>query len=297
MTLLQRRPITRPPSAALLVVLLAALVQGCGAPSWHRPKNGTTVSAPDGAGLPGSRRSHALAASHGPPGSSTSAWLFGGWGADSNGNVGRLNDLWRLHYEAWSTHGQAGALGVPQWEMVEQGGRPISMGSRANMVGRYGARGVAGPTLVPSSRDGAAMWEDYNGDLFLFGGTGVVTSAATEDQFGAIRSSGLGVDGRGSVSFQFTSCDQPRLLVRLVNSDYTGAPAHVKVKLNNSAGLAVETQCYPHMSEVARCSAVWVYCLLDYDLTSVVAGHTGADNNSAFLPSVSVSCAHECPYH
>lgn len=41
-----------------------------------------------------------------------------------------------------------------------------------NQRGYFVAKGVAHPNNVPGARSGGCMWEDKNGALCLFGGTG-----------------------------------------------------------------------------------------------------------------------------
>ncbi len=77
-------------------------------------------------------------------------WLFGGYGSDSAGNLGSLNDLWR-----WSGG---------QWTWVS--GSDI-----VNQSGSYGAQGVAYPGNVPPARSGAVGWTNPSGNFWLFGGS------------------------------------------------------------------------------------------------------------------------------
>jgi N-acetylneuraminic acid mutarotase len=80
-------------------------------------------------------------------------WLFGGYGFDSAGTEGRLNDLWRY------------SPGSGQWTWV-------SGSNTVNTNGVYGALGVAAPGNVPGARVGSVSWIDSTGDLWLFGGWG-----------------------------------------------------------------------------------------------------------------------------
>ena len=81
-------------------------------------------------------------------------WLFGGWGADVNGNVNDLNDL---------------------WEYVPGSGWAWISGSSSGGInpGSFGTKGVANSNNVPSSRDNSVGWTDANGNLWLLGGMGV----------------------------------------------------------------------------------------------------------------------------
>ncbi len=78
-------------------------------------------------------------------------WAFGGWGYDSEGDGGMLNDLWR--YEP--------ATGEWTW----MGGADI-----VNAGGAYGEQGTAGAGNMPGSRYWGVSWTDNSGNLWLFGG-------------------------------------------------------------------------------------------------------------------------------
>jgi N-acetylneuraminic acid mutarotase len=80
-------------------------------------------------------------------------WLFGGYGYDSTGAVGRLNDLWRYtpSTRLWT------------W---------ISGGAGDNAIGVYGTQGTAAAGSVPGARESAISWTDTAGNLWLFGGYG-----------------------------------------------------------------------------------------------------------------------------
>ena len=80
--------------------------------------------------------------------SNDNLWLFGGYGYDSAGNYGYLNDLWEFNGTNWT------------W---------VSGSSTRNQVGTYVAIGEAG---TPGSRYGSVSWIDSNGNMWLFGGNG-----------------------------------------------------------------------------------------------------------------------------
>ncbi len=82
---------------------------------------------------------------------SGSLWLFGGYGRDSEGDWGNLNDLWRFDGSTWT------------W---------VSGSDTRNAAGKYGTQGVAAPENVPGARNSAASWSDESGNLWLFGGYG-----------------------------------------------------------------------------------------------------------------------------
>jgi hypothetical protein len=83
--------------------------------------------------------------------SSGNFWLFGGFGYDSNGTHGALNDLWKYTAGEWT------------W---------VSGSNLVNQSGVYGAQGVPAPGNVPGARNWSAGWTDSSGHLWLFGGTG-----------------------------------------------------------------------------------------------------------------------------
>ncbi len=78
-------------------------------------------------------------------------WLFGGWGYDSAGNVGYLNDLWEYTGGNWVF---------------------VSGSNLANQLGVYGTQGTAASTNLPGGRQEAVGWADASGNLWLFGGEG-----------------------------------------------------------------------------------------------------------------------------
>jgi hypothetical protein len=103
-------------------------------------------------------------------------WLFGGEGLDSVGTPnGILNDLWVYN------------IAGNQWTFV-------TGSNMANQTGTYGAQPFVGPTntiaaagsvglpsgtlnTLPGSRWGASAWVDAGGDLWLFGGWGLDSTA------------------------------------------------------------------------------------------------------------------------
>lgn len=80
-------------------------------------------------------------------------WLFGGDGCDSNANCsGSLNDLWKYDGSQWT------------W---------MSGPNVPDTQGTYGTLGAPAPDNIPGARRRSAGWTDSNGNLFLFGGSGV----------------------------------------------------------------------------------------------------------------------------
>jgi hypothetical protein len=86
--------------------------------------------------------------------SSGNLWLFGGFGPDSVGTAGFLNDLWKYN------------ISSGEWTWM-------SGSNLANQNGSYGIQGTAAPANVPSARDAGASWSDSFGNLWLFGGFSV----------------------------------------------------------------------------------------------------------------------------
>jgi len=86
-------------------------------------------------------------------------WLFGGYGYDSTGALGALNDLWQY------------SPATAQWTW-------ISGGDVGNARGIYGAQGVASASNVPGARYSSSSWIDASGKLWLFGGYGYDSTGA-----------------------------------------------------------------------------------------------------------------------
>jgi N-acetylneuraminic acid mutarotase len=82
---------------------------------------------------------------------SGSLWLFGGYGYDSAGAVGDLNDLWKFDDSNWT------------W---------VSGADTTNQPGTYGQKNTTDASYVPGARDSAVSWIDKSGFLWLFGGYG-----------------------------------------------------------------------------------------------------------------------------
>jgi N-acetylneuraminic acid mutarotase len=87
-------------------------------------------------------------------------WLFGGFGRDTSGSEGWLNDLWRWDGAYWT------------W---------MSGSSVAYQYGVYGTKGVPASTNVPGGRCWAVSWSDATGNLWLFGGWGYPASGLDGD--------------------------------------------------------------------------------------------------------------------
>ncbi len=80
-------------------------------------------------------------------------WLFGGYGLDSTGTMGYLNDFWKF------------SPFTNNWTWVKGN-------STADHRGVYGVQGQASITNVTGARQGSVSWTDNSGNLWLFGGYG-----------------------------------------------------------------------------------------------------------------------------
>jgi N-acetylneuraminic acid mutarotase len=89
-------------------------------------------------------------------------WLFGGYGYDSAGTKGWLNDLW--NYDPTTL----------EWTWV-------SGSNTVNQAGTYGTKGTAAASNVPGGRYTAISWLDPQGKLWLFGGEGLDSAGARGD--------------------------------------------------------------------------------------------------------------------
>ena len=92
-------------------------------------------------------------------------WLFGGFGSDSAGTAGNLNDLWKFDpsNREWVWQGGPNTISAPC---------PSACGNS----GSYGVLGVFAVGNLPGGRDGGASWTDSKGNFWLFGGEGYDSS-------------------------------------------------------------------------------------------------------------------------
>jgi len=107
-----------------------------------------TQGTPSASNLPGAREAAGFAID--PSGN---LWLFGGYGYDSNGVLGYLNDLWQYNP----------TTGLWTW---------ISGGGADNVGGVYGTQGTPSASNVPGARYASNAWIDSSGKVLLFGGYG-----------------------------------------------------------------------------------------------------------------------------
>jgi N-acetylneuraminic acid mutarotase len=86
-------------------------------------------------------------------------WLFGGWGEDSAGTTGFLNDLWMFSAGQWTWMGGSNLAGQP---------------------GTYGTLGTSAPGNIPGGRQYAQSWTDTSGNFWLFGGLGLGSTSSPQ---------------------------------------------------------------------------------------------------------------------
>src|SRR5882762_3860435 len=82
---------------------------------------------------------------------SGNVWVFGGYGYDSAGTIGLLNDLWNYN------------ITTSQWTW-------ISGSTTVNQTGNYGTLGTPAASNVPGARQASMSWIDGSGNFWLFGG-------------------------------------------------------------------------------------------------------------------------------
>jgi hypothetical protein len=97
---------------------------------------------------------------------SGNAWLFGGYGQDSNDSGGQLNDLWKFDPKL-------GTNGEWTWMGGSSIAPPSTTFGAAGTPGVYGTQGTPAPSNVPGGREQIASWLDGSGNLWLFGGEGI----------------------------------------------------------------------------------------------------------------------------
>ncbi len=92
-------------------------------------------------------------------------WMFGGYGLDSEGTAGYLNDLWMFDptTNEWTWMGGASVVDKTKCNLI---------GTDCGQPGVYGTEGLPSRDNIPGSRDYASHWTDSNGNFWLFGGWG-----------------------------------------------------------------------------------------------------------------------------
>ena len=267
-------------AAALCAAATLAGLRPITAPSWASPNS--TVGLPIGT-TPSGRRGNGFAV---VPGSGTEVYVWGGWGADSAGTAGRLNDMWRISWPAFENGSTAGArASEARWEWVPQAARAASIGVQSDMVGRYGALGVAGADLVPGARDGHVIWTDFDGDVWLFGGTGITVAGQTTTLQSNIRVEYWGSPPAEAV-FDYVACVNPRVRISVLNTDYDSPSENIIIKINGEDW----TTCYPSESGLGTCSSIWFDCVVDADVAAFAEGLTQMTVSLVNSPLVDGNC-------
>jgi N-acetylneuraminic acid mutarotase len=113
-----------------------------------------TLGTPNAANVPGGRK-RALSWTD----SNGKFWLYGGYGIDSTGTWGDLNDLWKFD-PSLGTYGE--------WTWM--GGSNTLPGSNDSLPPVYGTLGSPAAANNPGGLEYASGWADKNGNLWLFGG-------------------------------------------------------------------------------------------------------------------------------
>ena len=86
-------------------------------------------------------------------------WLFGGRGVDAKSVSGVLDDLWEFN--------------PTRKEWAWMGGKNTLPRQGSGWPGVYGTQGKPNVDNIPGSRSGAVGWTDADGNLWLFGGSGI----------------------------------------------------------------------------------------------------------------------------
>jgi N-acetylneuraminic acid mutarotase len=87
-------------------------------------------------------------------------WLFGGEGYGTDSYLGTFNDLWKF------------SPSTGQWTWVAGTSGSCDSSNKCG-AGVYGTLGTAASGNNPGARIGATSWTDTNGNLWLFGGSGM----------------------------------------------------------------------------------------------------------------------------
>jgi len=96
-------------------------------------------------------------------------WLFGGWGIDSNGNVGFLGDLWQL------------SASSGQWIWMNGSSTLDCAYLYCGELGTYGTQHTPALGNTPSGREFATSWTDSSGNFWLLGGEGINVTGTLAD--------------------------------------------------------------------------------------------------------------------
>lgn len=116
-------------------------------------------------------------------------WMMGGYGLDTNGHYGELNDLWeyRPSTELWTW--------VAGTDLVDQSGV-------------YGTLGTPAAANSPGARNDGFTWIDANGSLWLYGGGGDCDDDLWQFDVASEEWTWQG-GGSSSTGGKSPACDQP----------------------------------------------------------------------------------------
>ncbi len=144
--------------AALAMVCTPRMMQAqTPATAWGWMSGSQSLNADDSATVPGGREGAATWTDL-----NGNLWIFGGFGYDSAGNKGYLNDLWE-----YSPTGNT-------WTLVSAAGTITTPGVDLCTAGNY----TAGSYVV-GGRGYSATWVDASGNFWLFGGEGCDSTSTT----------------------------------------------------------------------------------------------------------------------
>jgi N-acetylneuraminic acid mutarotase len=179
--------------------------------------------------------------------SSGNLWLFGGFGYDASGGVGKLNDLWRF------------SPSTGQWTW-------IAGGSGLNASGVYGTLATAAAGNVPGARYAASTWADSSGNLWLFGGNGYDSSGAA---------------GKLNDLWQYSPSSGQWTWVN--GEDVTDAPPIYAAALGIASAGSVPGARYQSSSWIDSAGNLWLFGGVGYDL----GGNVGNLNDLwEYVPSL-----------
>jgi N-acetylneuraminic acid mutarotase len=166
--------------APALLFLCALSAQGQGtANEWTWQSGSSTLSCTLGCSPSGVFGTAGTPASGNVPGgrqyaaswtdNSGNFWLFGGTPSEYAPDGAFLDDLWEYNPLTGEWTWQSPNSTVPNC---------LSSTTPCGQTGVYGSIGVAASANFPGGRIGASTWTDQNGNLWLFGGYGVASSAS-----------------------------------------------------------------------------------------------------------------------
>jgi N-acetylneuraminic acid mutarotase len=84
-------------------------------------------------------------------------WVFGGYGYDSSGTRGMLNDLWKFN------------PATSEWTWV-------AGSNSVNATAKYGQLNTSGHSNIPGARHASSTWTDSSENFWLFGGRGLASN-------------------------------------------------------------------------------------------------------------------------